>query len=122
MPLHLFGLNSAIKSRFVFLAAAQVRILYSLKQLMKNREGFSRHESVTLEQVFHLLRRQVSTVSTNYPLVCFSTAFFSLQEVVTDRFSFSPQTECDLFGYHSLEGDIVVLVMAVTEKPTKLQV
>lgn len=72
--------------------AAQVRILYSLKQLIKNREGFSRHEPVTLEQVIHLLRRHVST------------------------------TECDLFGYHSVEGDLVVLVMAVTGKPTKLQV
>ncbi|KAJ7371296.1 hypothetical protein OS493_026940 [Desmophyllum pertusum] len=72
--------------------AAEVRILYSLKQLFKNREGFSRHETVTLEQVFLILRRHIST------------------------------TECDLFGYHSLEGDIVVLVMAVTSKPTKLQV
>ncbi|KAK2562035.1 Reversion-inducing cysteine-rich protein with Kazal motifs [Acropora cervicornis] len=72
--------------------AAQVRILYSLKQLLKNREGFGRHESVTLEEVIHLLRRHVST------------------------------TECDLFGYHSLDGDLVVLVMAVTGRPTKLQV
>lgn len=72
--------------------AAEVRILYSLKQLMKNREGFSIYETVTLEQLFLLLRRHIST------------------------------TECDLFGYHSLEGDIVVLVMAVTGKPTILQV
>lgn len=72
--------------------AAEVRVLYSLKQLAYNREGFSRYESVTLEQVFQILRRHIST------------------------------TECDLFGYHSVEGDLVVLVMAVTAKPTKLQV
>lgn len=72
--------------------AAQVRVLYSLKQLANNREGFGIHESVTLEQVFQILRRHIST------------------------------TECDLFGYHSIEGDVVVLVMAITTKPTKLQV
>ena len=31
---------------------------------MKNREGFSRYETVTLEQLFLLLRRHISTVST----------------------------------------------------------
>ena len=30
--------------------------------------------------------------------------------------------ECGVFAYASLEGDVVVLVMAVTEAPTKLQV
>ena len=30
--------------------------------------------------------------------------------------------ECDVFAYPSLEGDVVVLVIAVTPAPTKLQV
>ena len=50
-------------------------------------------------------------------------AYISKGEIdVNGRVSFPLQTECDLFGYHSVEGDLVVLVMAVTEKPTKLQV
>jgi len=53
----------AIEQWFVCLAAAEVRILYILKQLERNREGFSRHESVTLEEVFRVLRRHISTVS-----------------------------------------------------------
>ena len=48
------------------LAAAEVRVLYSLKQLAYNREGFSRYESVTLEQVFQILRRHISTVSIKF--------------------------------------------------------
>lgn len=52
-----------IKQWLVCLTAAEVRILYILKQLARNREGFSRHESVTLEEVFRVLRRHISTVS-----------------------------------------------------------
>ena len=48
------------------LAAAEVRVLYSLKQLAYNREGFSIYESVTLEQVFQILRRHISTVSIKF--------------------------------------------------------
>ena len=31
-------------------------------------------------------------------------------------------SECDVFGYLSLEGDIIIMVAAITQNPTSLQV
>ncbi|XP_031570773.1 reversion-inducing cysteine-rich protein with Kazal motifs-like isoform X2 [Actinia tenebrosa] len=73
--------------------AAQIRILVSLTQLSINSEGLQDHyKPITLEHLLVALRRHVTT------------------------------TECDLFGYQSIEGDLVILIKAITNKPTVLQI
>ncbi|XP_032241175.2 reversion-inducing cysteine-rich protein with Kazal motifs isoform X2 [Nematostella vectensis] len=72
--------------------AAQLRVLVSQTQLTINSQGFRNYGPITLEHLLVALRRHVTT------------------------------SECDLFGYQSIEGDVVVLIMAVTLKPTMLQI
>ena len=43
-------------------------------------------------------------------------------DILTSLSSMVTVSECDVFGYLGLEGDLVILVAPVTQNPTSLQV
>ena len=51
-----------------------------------------------------------------------STGIMAIQLFPNQFLNHFFQTQCDLFGFQSIEGDIVILIKAMTEKPTTLQV
>lgn len=80
-----------LNSIFYFLSGAALRLLYSQKLSDWSVEAIRDVHPVVIQTIAEKFREHVKV------------------------------TECEVFAYLSLESDIIVLVIAITDSPTKLQ-